>query len=91
MQLRCCIGAALLDRADSVGVSQPRRVGMLECSTGKLLAMAAFMHHDDQCHDALMQYAVLKEFRYYFRVLFPLLSDAFMIAAQRIYSPGLYS
>ena len=33
---------------------------MLECSPGDLLAMAAFMHHDDQGHDALIQLAVLK-------------------------------
>ena len=31
------------------GVYQPRRVGMMhECSTGELLAGAAFMHHDDK-------------------------------------------
>ena len=33
---------------------------MLEYSTGELPARAAFMHHDDQGHDALMHYAVLK-------------------------------
>ena len=32
---------------------------MLECSTGELLARDAFMHHDDQGHDALMHHAVL--------------------------------
>ena len=46
-----------------MGVFQQYRVcGMiLECSTGELLARAAFTHHDDQGHDALMHYAVLKE------------------------------
>ena len=33
---------------------------MLECSTGELLARAAFMHHDDQRYDALRHHAVLK-------------------------------
>ena len=33
---------------------------MLECSTGQLIASAAFMHHDDQGHDALMYDAVLR-------------------------------
>ena len=33
---------------------------MLECSTGELLARAAFMHHDDQGHDALRHDAALK-------------------------------
>ena len=32
---------------------------MLECSTGELLTRAAFMHHDDQGHDALEHHAVL--------------------------------
>ena len=51
---RCCIGAPS-------GVSQPRRVNMmLECSTVESLPRAAFMHHDDQVHDALMHYTVLK-------------------------------
>ena len=36
---------------------------MLECSTGELLARAAFMHHDDQGHDALRHYAVSKELK----------------------------
>ena len=35
---------------------------MRECSTGELLARAVFMHPDDQGHDALMHYAVLKRF-----------------------------
>ena len=44
-----------MHHADLSGVSQPCRVGMmLECSPD-----AAFMHHGDQGHDALMQYAVL--------------------------------
>ena len=30
---------------------------MLECSIGELLARAAFMHHDDQGHYALLHYA----------------------------------
>ena len=48
---RCCTGA----------LSRPRRViMMLECSTGELLLMAAFMHHDDHGHDALMHYAAVK-------------------------------
>ena len=38
---------------------------MLECSTGELLARAAFMHHDDQGYDALMHHAVLKGFKGY--------------------------
>ena len=48
--------------ADPSGVyDEPRRVGiMLECSTGELLARAAFMHHDDQGHDALRYHSVLK-------------------------------
>ena len=33
---------------------------MHECSPGELLARAAFMHHVDQGHDALMHHAVLK-------------------------------
>ena len=33
---------------------------MLECWTGELLPRAAFMHHDNQGHDALMHYAALK-------------------------------
>ena len=33
---------------------------MRECSTGELLARAAFMHHDDQGYDALRHDAVLK-------------------------------
>ena len=33
---------------------------MLECSTGELLARAAFMHHDDQGYEAFRHYAVLK-------------------------------
>ena len=46
MQPRCCQGCI-----DPTGVSQPHKVGvMLECSAGKLLASAAFMHHDDQGH-----------------------------------------
>ena len=33
---------------------------MLECSTGEVLARAAFIHHDNQEHDALRYHAVLK-------------------------------
>ena len=45
---------ALVHHADLSGVSQPRRVSMmLDCSTGELLARAAFMHHDDQRPDTL--------------------------------------
>ena len=33
---------------------------MHECSTGELLTRVAFMHHDDQGHDALIHYAVLE-------------------------------
>ena len=36
---------------------------MLECSTGVLLARAAFMHHDDQRYDVLRYDAVLKGLR----------------------------
>ena len=32
---------------------------MIECSPGGLLARAAFMHHNDQGHDALRCHAVL--------------------------------
>ena len=50
-----------MHHADPSGVFQPRRVGLvLECSTGELLARAAFMHHDNQGHDALLHHAVLK-------------------------------
>ena len=35
---------------------------MLECSPDELFARAAFMHHDDQEHDALMHCAALKGF-----------------------------
>ena len=46
---------------DSLGVFQPGRVGMmLECSTGKLLTRAEFIHHDEQGYDALMHYAIPK-------------------------------
>ena len=33
---------------------------MLECSLGELLARAAFMPHDNQGHDVLIHYVVLK-------------------------------
>ena len=50
-----------MHHADPSGAYQPHRVDMMfECSTGKLLARAAFMHYDDQGYDALMHYAVLK-------------------------------
>ena len=53
--------AALVHHADPSGVSQPHSVGMtLECSTGNLLAMAAFMNHREKEHHALKHYAVLK-------------------------------
>ena len=53
-----------MHQADPFGVSQLRRVGMmLECSTGELLARAAFMHHDDQEYDALRYHAALKGLR----------------------------
>ena len=55
------LSAVLVYYADPMGVSQSRRVGMvLECSTGELLARAAFIHHDDQGYDASMHRAVLK-------------------------------
>ena len=61
MMHQCSPGAALVHHADPTGVSQSRRVVMmLECSTGELLARAAFMHHADQGHDALRYHAVLK-------------------------------
>ena len=54
-------GAALVHHADPSVVSQSHRVGMmLECSPSQLFARAAFMQHDDQGHDALMHYAVIK-------------------------------
>ena len=37
---------------------------MIVCSTGELLTSAAFMHHDDQGHDALGHSAVLKGLRH---------------------------
>ena len=44
MQRRRVAGAALVHHADPSRVSQPHRVVMtLECSTGELLARAAFM------------------------------------------------
>ena len=47
--------AASVHHANPLGVSQPRKVGMmLECSTGEILARAVFMHYDDQGHDALL-------------------------------------
>ena len=50
-----------MHHAHPSGVSQTRIVGvMLECSTGKVLTRAAFTHHDDQGHDALMHYAAVK-------------------------------
>ena len=33
---------------------------MLECSTGELLAKAAFMHHIDKGHSTLKHYVALK-------------------------------
>ena len=33
---------------------------MLECSTGELLTRAAFMHPDEQGHDALRHHGILK-------------------------------
>ena len=50
-----------MHHADPLGVSHPRRGGMiLESNTGKLglLTRAAFMHHGDQRHDALVHYFV---------------------------------
>ena len=45
----------------NLGVSRPRSVGMmLECSSCKLLARAAFIHHASQGHNALRHDAVLK-------------------------------
>ena len=38
----------------------PLVVMIHELRSGGLLARAAFMYHDDQGHDALMQYAFLK-------------------------------
>ena len=53
---RCCIDASCRPFR-----YQSHRVGMmLECSTGGLLARAAFMHHDNQGHDVLRYHAVLK-------------------------------
>ena len=46
--------------------SQPHKVDMmLECSPGELLARAAFMHHDNHGHAALMRYAILKGLKHY--------------------------
>ena len=55
-------GAAFVHHADPSGVSQPRRVGMIMMNAALvsyLPRLHAFMHHDDQWHDALMQYAAL--------------------------------
>ena len=61
-RLDALAGAALVHHADHSGVSQPHNVDMMhECSTGELLSRAAFMHHDDQGHDALKHHVVLKE------------------------------
>ena len=50
-----------MHHADPKGLMHFCKVDMMcECSTGELLAGAAFMHHDDQGHDALKQYAALK-------------------------------
>ena len=47
--------------ADPLELIDFRLVGiMLECSPGELFARAAFMHHDNQGHDALRHCAVLK-------------------------------
>ena len=52
---------ALVPHADPLGVSQPNKVDMMfECSIGKLLTRAAFMHLDDQGHDALRYHALPK-------------------------------
>ena len=49
-----------MHHVDPLGVFQARMVSMmLECSTGELLARAAFMHHEDKAHDALMHHTVL--------------------------------
>ena len=53
-----------MHHTDPLGESQPHRVVMMiECSTGELLARAAYMHHDDQGHDALMHHIVLEVLR----------------------------
>ena len=49
--MKACIIPALLESMV---------VMMHECSPGELLLMAAFMHHEDQGHDALRHDAVLK-------------------------------
>ena len=52
---------ALVHHADPSEVYQPRRVAMmLKCSTGELLARAAFMYWDNLGDDALRYYAVIK-------------------------------
>ena len=40
---------------------------MYECSTGKYLIGAAFMHHEDQWHYALKHYAVLEGLKIHMR------------------------
>ena len=58
---RVLTDGALVHYADTSEVSQLRRVGIiLECSTGELIARLAIKHHNDQWHDTLMHYAVLK-------------------------------
>ena len=50
-----------MHHADSFGLEQPHRVGMmLQCSRGEFFATAAFMHHDDKGHSALKRHAVFK-------------------------------
>ena len=41
-------------------LSKPRERSVISLSPGQLLTRAAFIHHDDQRHDALMHYSVLK-------------------------------
>ena len=50
-----------MHHADPSGVYQPHMVGMLlECGSGELLAMTAFMHHGNQRYITLKQSVGLK-------------------------------
>ena len=52
---------AFMYHAEPSGVYQSCRAGMMhECSTGKLLASAAFIHYADKGQIALLHYAAFK-------------------------------
>ena len=59
-----CTALKALYHDDPVGLIHSRRVVMMHewvnAVLASRLARAAFMHHDDQWHDALKHYATLK-------------------------------